>query len=143
MTHTLSNKLFQSIKALIAPLFMVITMLTVATTQAAETQVKGEHNGQVMTVNGQSKVWEASSLQWISLDSFWQNWADSRGGITWGRSKDYPVYEQVKEQDTFLIELENGACMMEFWHSRWRRANDVRRWDDAFNTYSACNKVFD
>ena len=145
MTHTLSNKLFQSIKALMAPLFMV--MLTVTTVHADQTaneaQVKGEHNGQVILVDGQSRAWQASSQQWISLDSFWQNWADSRGSITWGRSKDYPAYEQVKEQDTILIELENGTCMMEFWHSRWRRANDVRRWDDAFNSYSACSKVFD
>ncbi|WP_295031058.1 hypothetical protein [Shewanella sp.] len=36
-----------------------------------------------MLINGQSKAWEVSSLQWINLDSFWQNWADNRGGITW------------------------------------------------------------
>jgi len=32
---------------------------------------------------------------------------------------------------------------MEFIHERWRRANDVRRWDDAFNDYAGCPHVFD
>ncbi|WP_229381003.1 hypothetical protein [Shewanella psychropiezotolerans] len=132
-----------ALNAMAIAALVLLTMLISSTAQATETQVKGEHDGQVLVTNGQSKAWEASSQQWISLDSFWQNWADSRGGITWGRGKEYPAYEQVKEQDTLLIELDNGTCMMEFWHSRWRRANDVRRWDDAFNTYSACNKVFD
>ncbi|AQS40113.1 hypothetical protein Sps_05035 [Shewanella psychrophila] len=149
MTETLNLKFILTFKA-ITVFFLVFIAASIAITTQAKadeitemTEITGEHNGQVMAVSGQSKAWEASSQQWMSLDSFWQNWADSRGGITWGRSKNYPAYEQVKEQDTLLIELDSGTCLMEFWHSRWRRANDVRRWDDAFNTYSACNKVFD
>lgn len=108
-----------------------------------QTELRGKHDGQVVLIEGQSKAWEASSQQWLSLDIFWSNWAASRGGITWGSSENYPAYGQVKEQDTLLIELNGGTCLMEFWHSRWRRANDVRRWDDAFNSYSACHTVFD
>ena len=154
MTQVNDFKSTHAINIIMAVALVLMTILISAAVQAGDTKkltqeaeredtLKGEHNGQVMLVNGQPKAWEATSQQWLNLDSFWQNWADNRGGITWGRSKDYPPYEQINEQDTLLIELESGTCMMEFWHSRWRRANDVRRWDDAFNTYSACNKVFD
>ncbi|MDX1406343.1 MAG: hypothetical protein R3192_17540, partial [Woeseiaceae bacterium] len=65
------------------------------------------------------------------------------GGLTWGRRTDYPPYDQVDELDTMIIELESGPCLMEFFHTRWRRANDVRRWDAAFNEYGGCPNVFD
>ncbi|MEZ9820148.1 hypothetical protein AB4238_05940 [Shewanella sp. 10N.286.45.A1] len=111
---------------------------------AADSTAKvGHSDGEIAMLNGQAIAWDAENEQWLSIDDFWQHWADSRGGITWGHSKDYPPYDQVKEQDTFLVELDGGTCLMEFWHSRWRRANDVRRWDDSFNDYSACPHVFD
>ncbi|ACA84990.1 hypothetical protein [Shewanella woodyi] len=115
----------------------------IITESSAQVKDAQATNGQVKLIAGQERAWQASQAQWLSLDAFWQYWADSRGGITWGSSRDYPPYDQVKEQDTLLIQLDSGTCMMEFWHSRWRRANDVRRWDDAFNHYSACPYVFD
>ncbi len=42
-----------------------------------------------------------------------------------------------------IIEVESGPCLMEFFHTRWRRANDVRRWVAAFNEYGGCPDVFD
>ena len=33
--------------------------------------------------------------------------------------------------------------LMYFFHRRWRRANDVWRWDPSFNRYSGCATVFD
>ena len=42
-----------------------------------------------------------------------------------------------------MVEVKSGLCLMEFFHTRWRRANDVRRWDDRFNEYAGCAKVFD
>ncbi|WOT05821.1 hypothetical protein [Shewanella youngdeokensis] len=103
----------------------------------------GTHNGQVSIKAGLTMAWDESSQQWLTIENFWRQWANSRGGLTWPASETYPPYEQVKEQDTFLVQLDGGTCLMEFWHQRWRRANDVRRWDDAFNRYSACPKVFD
>jgi hypothetical protein len=32
---------------------------------------------------------------------------------------------------------------MALFHSRWRRANDVRRWDPKFNDYAGCPEVFE
>jgi hypothetical protein len=32
---------------------------------------------------------------------------------------------------------------MQFFHQRWRRANDVQRWNDRFNDYAGCAHVFD
>ena len=52
-------------------------------------------------------------------------------------------YEEVKEFDTLVIELEQGNCLMQFYHSRWRRANDVQRWNDIFNEYGGCPYVFE
>lgn len=110
---------------------------------ADSTAKVGQSDGEIAMLNGKAMAWVAETKQWLSIEDFWQNWADGRGGITWGSSKDYPPYEQVKEQDTFLVEINGGTCLMEFWHNRWRRANDVRRWDDGFNDYSACPHVFD
>ena len=36
------------------------------------------------------------------------------------------------------VEVEQGPCLLEFFQSRWRRANDVRRWDEAMNEVAGC-----
>ncbi|MCX7552272.1 hypothetical protein OS175_00150 [Marinicella sp. S1101] len=77
------------------------------------------------------------------VEVFWMAYTQSKGGLTWGRSAQYPEYNLVKEGDTFMVELSQGPCLMEFFHSRWRRANDVRRWDDSINEYGGCPFVFD
>ncbi|MGB0495269.1 MAG: hypothetical protein ACPGJI_02850 [Kangiellaceae bacterium] len=89
------------------------------------------------------EVWNQDQKSWTSIEKFWKDYVKKQGGLTWSKSKTYPEYSKVKEFDTFLVELDKGVCLMEFFHSRWRRANDVRRWDDAFNEYSACPYVFD
>lgn len=101
-------------------------------------------DGQVRTSSsGDPEAWDSPNAEWVSLETFWVRYTDRRGGITWGRRGDYPPYAEVNEFDTMIIELESGPCLMEFFHTRWRRANDVRRWDDAFNEYAGCPFVFD
>lgn len=130
-------------KKKIIQITLLCCTLLALTSATAATPTVGTHNGQFVIQSGQAMAWDASSQQWLTIESFWQHWADMHGGLTWKASETYPDYDQVKEQDTFLVELKGGTCMMEFWHGRWRRANDVRRWDDAFNDYSACPRVFD
>ena len=87
-----------------------------------------------------------SDLVWVAgmdVEAFWQRYADSKGGLTWGKTDTYPEYAKVKEGDTIWIETAQGPCLMEFFHRRWRRANDVRRWDDTINAYGGCPYVFD
>lgn len=87
-----------------------------------------------------------TEIKWQSgmdVEVFWLSYVESKGGLTWGRSAEYPIYNQVKEGDTFMVEVAQGPCLMEFFHSRWRRANDVRRWDDSINQYGGCPYVFD
>ena len=84
-------------------------------------------------------VWQQGG----DIEAFWTRYADSKGGLTWGASDKYPAYAGVKEGDTLLIQVAQGPCLMEFFHSRWRRANDVRRWSDEFNRYGGCPNVFD
>ncbi len=98
-------------------------------------------NGQVYTNGDFSEAWDANTRQWVSLERFWANYSDRRG-LKWGRSSDYPPYADVSEHDLLLLELDSGVCLMEFFHSRWRRAQDVRRWSDAFNEYGGCPDVF-
>ena len=93
--------------------------------------------------DGSSQAWSNQDESWVDLETFWLRYAESRGGLTWGRRTEYPSYDQVSEFDTMIIELESGPCLMEFFHTRWRRANDVRRWDPAFNDYAGCATVFD
>jgi len=101
-------------------------------------------NGEVrQNSNSKSEAWDAAGAEWVSLDAFWENYAARRGGLTWGKRTDYPPYKEVREFDTMIIQLDSGSCMLMFFHTRWRRANDVRRWDHAFNEYSGCPRVFD
>jgi hypothetical protein len=100
-------------------------------------------NGEVSIQNEKQVAWNEESKQWLSLEEFWRDYATKNGGLTWGQSKTYPPYNDVNEYDLFMVEVKSGLCLMEFFHTRWRRANDVRRWDDKFNEYAGCKKVFD
>lgn len=121
---------------------IVISILLMMVSSAVFCQ-SPEH-GTVRRNTGQDvEVWNEVSKNWIDVEAFWLQYAKQRGGLTWGRTKTYPTYSKVKEFDTLLIEVPQGLCLMEFFHSRWRRANDVRRWDEAFNEYGGCPYVFD
>jgi len=122
-------------------ILILIFMLT-GFVNAAETNDLS--NGQVKKNDSQKLVsWDENSKRWISLDQFWKNYVKENQSHHWGTSRDYPQYSLVSEFDTFLVQVKSGTCLMEFYHSRWRRANDVRRWDDEFNNYSGCAKVFE
>lgn len=93
-----------------------------------------------------SSIALAEDVDWKSgtdIENFWAEYANSKGGLTFGETSNYPEYSKVKEGDTLLIKLAQGNCLMEFFHGRWRRANDVRRWDDSINAYGGCPYVFD
>lgn len=96
-------------------------------------------NSDTQETSPQSVSWTQGS----DVESFWLSYAESKGGLTWGRTSEYPDYDQVKEGDTLMVELKQGPCLMEFFHGRWRRANDVRRWDDSINSFGGCPHVFD
>ena len=98
-----------------------------------------EKNQQDTTAMVKEVQWQAGN----DVEKFWLQYAESKGGLTWGQSITYPDYEQVNEGDTLMILLDQGPCLMEFFHSRWRRANDVRRWDNSINEYGGCPYVFD
>ncbi|MFT6311170.1 MAG: hypothetical protein ACJAQS_001541 [Porticoccus sp.] len=88
---------------------------------------------------------EVKQIAWadgMNVETFWLNYAKSKGGQSWGKSISYPEYEKVKAGDTILIQLKQGSCLMEFFHNRWRRANDVKRWNDTMNEYGGCPYVF-
>lgn len=95
------------------------------------------------SVSGKLQVWNADTTEWNGIELFWNNFTKTNKAKSWGHSVTYPKYEQVKEFDTLVIELEQGNCLMQFYHSRWRRANDVQRWNDTFNEYGGCPYVFD
>ncbi len=102
--------------------------------------------GIVSAAYAQQDQAERSAPQWqpgINTEKFWSSYVESNGGLTWQQSTVYPDFAQVKEGDTFMIEVSQGICLMEFFHERWRRANDVRRWDGSINEYSGCPFVFD
>lgn len=100
-------------------------------------------HGEVVVNEEKQQAWDEQDKKFVSLEEFWRNYAKRNGGLRWGQSSTYPPYNDVKEFDLFMVEIGDEICLMEFFHERWRRANDVRRWDNAFNEYSACPKVFD
>ena len=110
----------------------------------AATSTDNYHDGQIVTNTEKTiLVWDTETTTPLSIEAFWLAYAQRNGGKYWGKSSEYPPYDEVNEHDTLLIELASEACLMEFFHARWRRANDVRRWDDIYNDYSACPNVFD
>ena len=118
--------------------FVLIVLTTVShQTHAMENIRDGQVN------KNKSEAFDAQTKQWLSLSDFWRSYANRTGGLTYGVTKEYPPYNQTKEHDTLIIVTNKGECMMEFFHRRWRRANDVRRWDPAFNDFSGCPYVFD
>ena len=127
------------LKALLACFLLALASCAEAGDYPADPQ-----DGQVHELDdGGFHAWDSVSERWLSPEDFWLAYAGRRGGLTWGFGREYPPYAEVKELDTFLVELDSGVCLMEFFHGRWRRANDVRRWDDRFNAYGGCPHVFD
>ena len=126
----------------------VITVAITITALLASFHSWATNNGEVrQTVELGMQAWHEESKQWLTMEEFWDNYANnhaSKGKYkNWPASATYPKYEALNEGDTFLVELKDSTCLMQFHHSRWRRANDVRRWDDAFNAYGACPFVFE
>jgi len=121
-------------------LVLVLALSCIGPTSALAQSAK---HGQLRQHQSATQVWDEQAAKWVDVESFWLSFASGHGSRYWGKSDRYPEYGQVKQTDTVLIELAQGTCLMEFWHSRWRRANDVRRWDDGFNAYGGCPFVFD
>ena len=119
--------------------FLLLTMAIYAHAQEEKLE-----DGQVRESGKQLvEAWDAVNAEWVSVELFWVRYADRRGGLTWGSRTEYPPYAKVREFDTMIINVPSGACMMEFFHSRWRRANNVRRWHAKFDEYGGCPYVFD
>lgn len=121
----------------------VFLLLFFCAIASAQQYPVGPSDGQIHALkDGSLEAWDAVGEQWLDPVSFWLAYAGRRGGLTWGRGQDYPTYADVSEFDTFMIEVDSGPCLMQFFHTRWRRAQDVRRWDERFNTYGGCPDVF-
>ncbi len=125
--------------------FAIIIVFALTLTNASSFgQSEDLTDGEVRSLaDGGLEAWDSRNTEWVNLETFWIRYTNRRGGLAWGRRTDYPPYEQVNELDTMIIEADSGPCLMEFFHTRWRRANDVRRWDAAFNEYAGCPNVFD
>jgi hypothetical protein len=123
---------------------ILIFLLAIPLFALADNHTPGERDGEVRHLDsGTFEAWDARNDQWLSPDAFWESFAARERGRNWGRGPELPPYESVNEHDTFLLEHESGPCLMYFFHTRWRRANDVWRWDPVFNEYGGCANVFD
>ena len=133
-TEFLRNRLTQGVL-----LLMVVLGLS-GMANAAEPEP--DHAAVKTTADGGWVIWHEVQKEWLDPEAFWLAYAESQGGLTWGRTDTYPPYRQVSEHDLILIEVASGPCLMEFFHRRWRRAQDVRRWDPRFNEFGGCPNVF-
>jgi hypothetical protein len=120
-------------------LFIFILCFVVSNIQAEE----HDHGFVNESPSGKLLVWNNTENEWNSIELFWKNFIETNKATSWGWTDEYPNYNDVNEFDTLVITLKEGPCLMQFYHSRWRRANDVQRWDDAFNEYGGCPYVFD
>lgn len=115
-------------------------LLTLST--LADTPPPGDRDGEVFRLDDGFLAWDAEGETWRSPEDFWTAFAGRERGRNWGSGSSFPRYEDVNEHDAFVIETADGACLMVFFHRRWRRANDVWRWDPVFNEHSGCATVF-
>ena len=125
-------------------LILIALLLGVSAAHADKQLPPGVEDGQVhLMADGSFVAWDSVNELWLVPEDFWRNFAGRERGRTWPAGMEFPPYDAVSEHDTFLYQSEQGACLMYFFHSRWRRANDVWRWGDEFNTYGSCPSVFD
>lgn len=109
----------------------------------AQAEVMGERDGELRaTASGELLAWDEVAQKWLKPVTFWRAFAQRENVNSWGQSREYPAYADVRELDVFMVELDSGLCLMQFYHQRWRRANDVRRWSPGFNSLEACPDVF-
>ena len=124
--------------------FLVLLLFVVVTAFAEEVLPPGSRDGQVQVLDdGEFIAWDAVQEQWLDAEAFWASFAARERGRIWPSAAEFPPYAEVNEHDTFLYQLDSGPCLMYFFHTRWRRANDVWRWGKEFNEYGGCPYVFD
>ena len=123
---------------------VAFVLLILGATAVADEIAPGTKDGQVRTIaEGGFVAWDAENRRWLDPEAFWETFAARGSGKQWPTSSEYPPYSAIDEHDTFLVQTANGPCLMYFFHTRWRRANDVWRWGDEFNAYGGCATVFD
>ena len=123
---------------------LIILFLIAGSAYADPGLSPGDRDGQVHVLDDATFVaWDSIKEQWSAPEDFWRSFAERRRGRIWPGSTQFPPYAEVNEHDTFLYQHESGPCLMYFFHTRWRRANDVWRWGDEFNAYGGCPNVFD
>jgi hypothetical protein len=110
---------------------------------AANAAAAPRDDGAARDADGGFEVFDAARGAWVGPEDFWTSFAGRGGGQDWGRGSAYPPYAEVGEFDTFRVEIDGQSCLMQFFHQRWRRANDVQRWNERFNGHGACPRVFD
>ncbi len=115
----------------------------VAVSNVSAESLPGPTNGSIVKSDGGVDVWNSRTGEWLTPEEFWLDYATHSEGKFWGRSSEYPPYDEVNEHDTLLIEVQGGSCLMYIFHSRWRRAQDVRRWNPGLNELLGCPRVFD
>ena len=125
-------------------LLIAFALLIVGALSVADEIAPGSKDGHVRPLaNGGFVAWDAENRRWLDPEAFWETFAARGRGKQWSSSSEYPPYSAVNEHDTFLVQTHSGPCLMYFFHTRWRRANDVWRWGDEFNEYGGCPVVFD
>ncbi len=122
---------------------MALLAVVMGLSLSAQAEVMGERDGELRaTATGELLAWDEAGQTWLKPAAFWRAFADREEVKSWGQSREYPPYDDVRELDVFMVELDSGICLMQFYHQRWRRANDVRRWSPEFNSLEGCPDVF-
>lgn len=75
---------------------------------------------------------------WVDPDVFWYRWADEQKAFLWNGGRELPAGGEVQDGHMFIIETDDGPCLLVRRGGVWRKAGAVFGWSERLRRYGGC-----
>ncbi len=75
---------------------------------------------------------------WIDPEVFWYRWADAQRAFLWNGGAELPAGADVEDGNMFIIETDDGPCLLVRRAGRWQQAGDVWGWSKRLRDHGGC-----
>ncbi len=75
---------------------------------------------------------------WIDPDVFWYRWADEQKAFLWNGARELPAGPKVEDGNMFIVESDDGPCLLVRRDGVWRKAGDVYGWSERLRRHGGC-----